>query len=590
MLSAFSTLDYPCDRIGIWRTSGACAQVLDFSFPTILNLFPQHRDAKRADSAAFLIWYLENYYRLTTTEAVFSVCDQPGDRGIDGVVVNNNDRTITFFQSTILQTDKEMGPATVAKFCGNVNQFMSVEAVQSVLDTAPDTALASLLRRLDVKDKLASHEVRGEFITNVDKDKNTDDYLKTAPHLTFIGRAELKESYISDKRDLPTQKEATFSIEGFTPSQYAIDGNTKAVIAPIRATELITLDGIADQSLFAFNVRGPLGHTTVNRGIRDSIRDPQVHKFFPLFHNGITIIAKDLKVNGDSISVNGYYVVNGCQSLTTLHRNRKILSQDLRILTKFVQLEPTSPWAKTVTDYSNNQNGVKARDRAANDPQQIRLQNEFGKFYKGEFHLEVKRGELKPAGVTTISNEHAGLLLLSFDLKEPWASHRSYQVLDPNEKASEVFGRKEVTADRIVLCHTIARAISEALPKIRNQLFAKYGITLYALVYVVRLILENDPLCSELLTNPAKFVRDKADRERFYKTIQPIVADLIVDIDDEVQELGEDFDYRDKLRNAEWVKDLGRELVKDHLKQINRGRIKSFSAQWESDSQNAQQA
>ena len=330
--------------------------MLDFNFPQILNLFPQYRDAKRADSAAFLIWYLENYYRLSSTEAVYSVCDQPGDRGIDGIVVNDNEQSITFFQSTILQSATPMGPNSVAKFCGNVNQFKTTEGIQSVLDTAPKTELAKLLTRLEIINKLASHEVRGEFLTNVDSDSNTEDYLATVPYIGFMGASKLSQSYISDKRDLPIKTPATFSIEGFTPTQYTIDQNTKAVIAPIKATELITMDGILDQSLFVFNLRGPLGHTRVNKGIRESILDPEFHRFFPLFHNGITIIAKNLIVGADSIGISDYYVVNGRQSLTTLYKSRKKLSQDLRILTKFVQLEPTSPWATTVTDFSNNPN------------------------------------------------------------------------------------------------------------------------------------------------------------------------------------------------------------------------------------------
>ena len=48
-----------------------------------------------------------------------------------------------------------------------------------------------------------------------------------------------------------------------------------------------------------------------------------------------------------------------------------------------------------VARYSNNQNGVKSRDFKANNPIQIRLK-------------------------------------LVFELQEPWATHRKYQVFDDN--------------------------------------------------------------------------------------------------------------------------------------------------------------
>jgi hypothetical protein len=53
---------------------------INLDYPAILDLFPQHLDPKRSQSASFLIWYLENYYRLDTQEAVDSVCDQRGQR------------------------------------------------------------------------------------------------------------------------------------------------------------------------------------------------------------------------------------------------------------------------------------------------------------------------------------------------------------------------------------------------------------------------------------------------------------------------------------------------------------------------------
>jgi AIPR protein len=78
------------------------------------------------------------------------------------------------------------------------------------------------------------------------------------------------------------------------------------------------MTGISDQSLFAYNVRGPLGRTQVNRDIVSSITNKGRHKEFPLFHNGITVIARDVNNNSDALTVSGYYVVNGCQSLTAL--------------------------------------------------------------------------------------------------------------------------------------------------------------------------------------------------------------------------------------------------------------------------------
>ncbi len=57
--------------------------MLDLRYPQLLYLFSDHIDPKRTESASFLIWYLEHYYRLDPLEAVDCVCDQSGDKGID---------------------------------------------------------------------------------------------------------------------------------------------------------------------------------------------------------------------------------------------------------------------------------------------------------------------------------------------------------------------------------------------------------------------------------------------------------------------------------------------------------------------------
>ena len=59
--------------------------MIDVDYPALLNLFPQHVAKDRSESASFLIWYLENYYRLDSEEAVYVTCDQRGDRGVDGI-------------------------------------------------------------------------------------------------------------------------------------------------------------------------------------------------------------------------------------------------------------------------------------------------------------------------------------------------------------------------------------------------------------------------------------------------------------------------------------------------------------------------
>lgn len=554
---------------------------INVDYPALLNLFPQHLAPKRNESASFLIWYLENYYRLDTLEAVDSVCDNRGDKGVDGIFVNENDQTITIFQSVISQRPgRTIGDSSLREFAGTLTQFKDAASAEATIRASNNTQLAALAKRVELFTKLVSHKVRGEFLANMDVDANGVAFLNNAPQITFVGKTDLISTYISDQRDIPAHAPAKFDIVGYQISEYIVDADTKAVIAPIKATELIALDGIADQSIFAYNVRGPLGKTQVNKDIVKSIENASLHKLFPLFHNGVTVIAKDITTTKDALTATEYYVVNGCQSLTALHSTKNALTDNLRILTKFIQMEPSSAVAKQVTEFSNNQNGVKARDFMANSAIQIRIQNEFHRDYKGEYFYEIKRGEKLPVGVTVISNDVAGLLLMAFDLKEPWATHRKGQVFE--DRHADLFGNPGVTADHIVLCQVVTEAVDEALKKVNNKMFAQYVLARYFFVYMVRNILESNVAAGDIFKTPAKFVRKAHDRAKFRKCLDTILADLVIDINAEVDDYGDAFDYRDKLRDAAFVKNLNKKIIADHLKQVVRGRIKSFDDEWNS--------
>jgi hypothetical protein len=149
------------------------------------------------------------------------------------------------------------------------------------------------------------------------------------------------------------------------------------------------------------------------------------------------------------------------------------------------------------------------------------------------------------------------------------------------DKYADLFGRPEVTADRIVLLQAIMSAIAQESLKIENVLFAKYKLTRYFLLYLVREILNSDELGKVVITGPEAFVRAPANRAKFSATVGHIVSDIITDLNAEVKPFGDDFDYRDKLRDAEWVKKLAETLRRDREKLVNRGRIPSFKEDWE---------
>src|SRR5690606_37470291 len=142
--------------------------------------------------------------------------------------------------------------------------------------------------------------------------------------------------------------------------------------------------------LFAWNVRQTLGKTKVNKAIAESIKSQPEHKNFLLYHNGLNILAEEAEFEEGLLTINGYTVVNGCQSLTTLFENRASISEELRLLTRIIKLPPGSDLAAKITRHSNNQNAISARDLQSNSGIHRRLQTEFPEL-DGSFGYQIKR-------------------------------------------------------------------------------------------------------------------------------------------------------------------------------------------------------
>jgi hypothetical protein len=113
-----------------------------------------------------------------------------------------------------------------------------------------------------------------------------------------------KEFVTIDKTD-PISAKITFDISNVPSLPFSM-GNLDMVIAPISANELVAMDGIANGDLFAWNVRQWLGrNTNVNKSVAESIRKDEEHRYFPAFHNGVTILCRNLKHTKHNIEISG---------------------------------------------------------------------------------------------------------------------------------------------------------------------------------------------------------------------------------------------------------------------------------------------
>lgn len=546
----------------------------EFDFkPLMERLLPFTADSW-SQSEAFVLWFLINVFRLDDAVAQDAVCDGHDDKGVDAIFVDDDQQTIFVIQSKLSQnTVKTLGDTDLKEFSGTLTQFASVESVETLEKNTSFAELKRVLKEAQVAAKLeAGYLVSGIFLANRVADASALKFVGQHGNIELFDRTMLSSSVIDVDYDRSIDGEFTFDISYAGALGHAAGADAALVIAPVTALELVSLKGIEDATLFQKNVRLSLGSTKVNKDIAKTIQNQPEHDKFILYHNGVTILCKhiDLDQDAEKLTISGYSVVNGAQSLTTLFKNLKYISADLRVLAKFIELDDEQLAAR-ITWNSNNQNAIKYRDQRSNDALQRRLQKEFEAIEGAAF--AVKQGE-DTKGKITISNEDAGLLILAYDMNQPWVCHQKYKVFDELYKG--IFSRPIVTASYIWFIHILMEQVMSHLKGIESDKVRRYVLTRYFLLYCLKIALDANPVGEKIRANPGYVLNNKDRLAKFMSGVDQILNGLVYDLNGEIEDRedkGEDFEYKDVFKSPEKSRQLAKDVVGVYRKELKRGKV-----------------
>lgn len=547
----------------------------DLRYENLPKILAVYEEKGRGESIAFLNWFLENIFRLDPVDADDAICDRPNDRGIDGIYVDHTKQEIIILQGKLKQKESTIGDAALRELAGTISQLDTPQSVQALLDGGANPELKAALTRNNIKSLIENgYDVIGAFICNQTLDANGREFLKQDKSIRVYDRNAIAGEYIDIDKEGGVQ--GTFAFDTSYVAPMIISTGNKAVtyILPVQAVELVKLSGIDDGTLFSQNVRHSLGNTKVNKELRVSVLDQSEHENFTLYHNGVTILCKEAKPNGETLEISDYVVVNGAQSISTFRKSRDHLSKDLRVLAKIIQLED-SALSKKITINSNNQNAIKPRDLKSNNEVQVRLLEEFKKIEGGEYAFEIKRGQDIKPGKKIITNEEAGRLLLAFDLLEPESCHQVYKLFD--DKYNDIFARPAVTAHRILFLNSIMDKILKSTEGINFKPLAKYGLTRFFLLSVISDLMKSNNNSAEFLKDP-KALYDNGQIHKFLESIEEVLQSIVIDLNFEVESLGDQFDYKGDLKSPAKIRELRGKLRRSYEKDVARKKARSLSS------------
>jgi hypothetical protein len=270
------------------------------------------------DGQRFVAWYLRNILFRDMNETRDDITDGGDDKQIDAIVIDDDKALVRIIQGKFIQSGTVDAEAWM--------QIKDLARLQNVANPKLQRKLAELAAALD-----EDYEVSFELIT-------TGALTEAALHDLEAFQQELAK--LSEKENFDAtihvidgdelRRRYDYAIECDNPSinyplnlagskyMYHEIAGTPVLIAAVPLKECIRLPGIKDGTLFQKNVRQSLGSSNaVNKGIRGTIIGDKRSDFF-FFHNGITALCNKMQLDGDTLTLRGLTIVNGCQSLNTI--------------------------------------------------------------------------------------------------------------------------------------------------------------------------------------------------------------------------------------------------------------------------------
>ncbi|WP_229861790.1 AIPR family protein [Pseudodonghicola xiamenensis] len=541
------------------------------------NVLEKHYSGRASDfSKRFLKWFLENIFRLDEFAADDACVDAKHDKGVDAIYVDDVSEVVYVIQAKTKTSDKaELGDTELKDFYGTLVQFGSAEKIEELEKETKNERLRQAITRNEVSEKVAAgYDVQGVFITNVPANDDAYNYIEKAEVIDLHDATEIAADYVDLDVDGGISERFDFDVSDSDVIEYDA-GGASARIFLASALNLTKMKGISDGALFEQNVRLSLGNTKVNKSIKASIREKKEHGNFPLYHNGINVLCREILEESDqTISVEDYVVVNGAQSLTSLLSERAKITDDLKILVKLIEVKGDVSLSQKITRNSNNQNAIKARDMKSNHNLQQRLKAEVSKVSDGNFAYEIKQGESNK-GKEIISNEAAGLVLLAADLEQPWSCHQKYKVMD--DLHSEIFGRPGVTGARILALWECFQEIPTVLDELENKPFANYALTKYFIFFAVIQIIKDSSEGAHILKSLDEFSKnDQLDELAAGFAI--LARNAAIDLNAELAPEEDDyFDYKSDLKSPKWCRAMSAKLLAQHKKDVRRDKADSVA-------------
>lgn len=462
----------------------------------------------------FVAWYLRNIHGLDTVEAKDCITDGANDKQIDAVYINNQESTIYIIQGKFIASeyiDAEPVREVLSSWVlvQNLNQLQ--EAANAKLKVKINEISAALDDGYEICFELVTTATltdQAQRDVDMFSKKLADDEELNA-NFVVVDNEMLKFKYDEALNKTNNYINFTFQLEPGKYLELELNG-TRAVLAAIPLKDCVNIPGIKDGRLFRKNVRQSLGNSNkVNKGIARTIKKESGDFFF--YHNGITAICSKIDIRNGQATVKDLNVVNGCQSLSTIFNCGETAKKSCGyILFKFYEMA-NSEKADKITNSTNSQSAVKARDLRSNDKIVLSIKKNYEQMYPNGY-LVTKRGE----NVDTTKYDSGHIIQLTDLGKELIAWHSQRPTLSYSEtKIFDIYFtqlfKKDYPAEDVQALHELHNVVMKKWNTdnpigLNESLLAMKAYAPFHHLYAISVMFAEVSDMSEMVPRPSKVI------------------------------------------------------------------------------------
>lgn len=236
-------------------------------------------------------------------------------------------------------------------------------------------------------------------------------------------------------------------------------------------------DKYESKGLFNLNIRRYIKSKSVDDGIINTINHDKDDFWFR--NNGLTIACKDYILDGNTVKIYDFSIVNGGQTTTLIAKHLKSVSDDFYVMAKIIKSveelgsSETMNFFNEIAEATNSQKPIQPRDLKSNAPEMLQLQRLLDE--KGYF-LEIKRGVVAPRkyGDNKIKNEELAQLIYSFVSQKPGTARSNKKSLFSNNTHykqifRQKYGKNPNQVDFLVDLIQLNKRVDNSISKFKNN-------------------------------------------------------------------------------------------------------------------------